>query len=134
MKPRFLPLATRLTRAMAWSRLCSLSRLSMYMTCSIGASKPVSSMSQTIRKAMPVSSLSGIVEIEAACRNCRPRSRPWLRLRAAVIDGELVGGVGGDHDGSLEEGDAADEVSIRFRLAVSRVAAARRGRRGWRVW
>ena len=30
----------------------------MYMTCSIGASKPVSSMSQTIRKAIPVSGTS----------------------------------------------------------------------------
>ena len=34
---------------MAWSSVCSLSAASRYMTCSTGASKPVSSMSQTTR-------------------------------------------------------------------------------------
>jgi len=36
---------------MAWSSVCSLSGASRYMTCSTGTSKPVSSMSHTIRTA-----------------------------------------------------------------------------------
>ena len=39
---------TRLVRAIAWRRLWSVSGLSRYMTLSAGASKPVSSLLQTM--------------------------------------------------------------------------------------
>ena len=45
----FIAGSGRLVRAMACSRLWSRSGLSRYITCSTGASKPVSSRSQTIR-------------------------------------------------------------------------------------
>ena len=43
--------AVRLTRAMAWSSSASWMGRSRYITCSTGASKPVSSIDFTIRKA-----------------------------------------------------------------------------------
>ena len=43
--------SVRLTRAIAWSSSASLIDRSRYITCSTGASKPVSSIDLTIRKA-----------------------------------------------------------------------------------
>ena len=62
--------ATRFTRAMACNRLCSRSRLSMYITCSTGASNPVSSMSHTIKKAMPVN--HAMMWYDATAQSKRP--------------------------------------------------------------
>lgn len=57
----FFTLRVRLTLAIACRSVCSLSLRSRYMTCSIGASKPVKSMSLTIRM-LSLSSSIGLLK------------------------------------------------------------------------
>src|SRR5271165_4950072 len=114
MNPRCFPWATRFTRAMAWSRLCSFSLLSTYITCSIGASKPVSSMSHTTRNAIPVFALSGSSKSKGL-QKFSTALHAFASLRAAVISADSFVGCGDDHR-HLKEGNAPDEFLIRLVL------------------
>ena len=75
---------------MACSSVCSLSGASRYMTCSTGASKPVSSMSQTTRmeSGSPRSLKRSITRSCSSLRRCQRTSRSSSLCPADMISAD----------------------------------------------